>query len=108
MLYLTFPTENLSKEPAGNFMLYSSGTTGRPKGILKPLPTALASDENNAIGALQKQLWGFDENTSLSFAFAALSFRTRWFLHWSAIPRWHRHYVAQVQRVAGSARNSGL
>ena len=59
----TFPTENLSKEPAGNFMLYSSGTTGRPKGILKPLPTALASDENNAIGALQKQLWGFDENT---------------------------------------------
>ena len=58
-----FPSENLREEPAGTFMLYSSGTTGRPKGILKPLPTALASDENNAIGALQKQLWGFDENT---------------------------------------------
>lgn len=58
-----FPAENLAEEPAGSFMLYSSGTTGRPKGILKPLPTSLISDEKNVLGGIQKQLWNFDENT---------------------------------------------
>lgn len=58
-----FPAENLNEEPAGSFMLYSSGTTGRPKGILKPLPKNLISDEQSAIGGLQKRLWNFDENT---------------------------------------------
>jgi fatty-acyl-CoA synthase len=32
------PPEPLSEEPLGEFMLYSSGTTGRPKGIARPLP----------------------------------------------------------------------
>ncbi len=31
------PAEPLAEEPAGEFMLYSSGTTGRPKGIARPL-----------------------------------------------------------------------
>lgn len=44
-------------------MLYSSGTTGRPKGILKPLPSSLISDENGTLGGLQTGLWGFDDNT---------------------------------------------
>jgi len=30
--------EPLAEEPLGEFMLYSSGTTGRPKGIARPLP----------------------------------------------------------------------
>jgi len=30
--------EPLAEEPLGEFMLYSSGTTGRPKGISRPLP----------------------------------------------------------------------
>ncbi len=30
--------EPLAEEPLGEFMLYSSGTTGRPKGITRPLP----------------------------------------------------------------------
>ena len=59
----TYPAENLSEEPSGSFMLYSSGTTGRPKGILKPLPKPLISDKNSGFGALQKSLWKFDENT---------------------------------------------
>ena len=31
------PAEPLDEEPLGEFMLYSSGTTGRPKGIARPL-----------------------------------------------------------------------
>ncbi len=58
-----YPAEKLSQEPAGTFMLYSSGTTGRPKGILRPLPDQAISADAGAVGALQKVLWGFDEDT---------------------------------------------
>ncbi len=34
----------LAREWMGEMMLYSSGTTGRPKGILRPLPDAAPSD----------------------------------------------------------------
>jgi len=33
-----YPAEPLAEEFLGESMLYSSGTTGRPKGVLKPLP----------------------------------------------------------------------
>jgi len=33
-----FPTNPIADEQAGSAMLYSSGTTGRPKGIVRPLP----------------------------------------------------------------------
>lgn len=56
-------TAPLDEEPAGTFMLYSSGTTGRPKGIFRPLSGKLISDSNDTVGGLQKALWGFDENT---------------------------------------------
>lgn len=51
----------LNEEPAGGMMLYSSGTTGRPKGIVKPLPEQSISEY--AVGALQREVWDFDENT---------------------------------------------
>ncbi len=35
-----FPTTPIADESLGTAMLYSSGTTGRPKGILRPLPEA--------------------------------------------------------------------
>ena len=54
-------TEALGEEPLGDFMNYSSGTTGRPKGIKHPLPDALVSDEN-AQHLGHRQLWGVDED----------------------------------------------
>ena len=57
------PAAPLAEQPAGGFMLYSSGTTGRPKGILRPLPEASIDDDDNAVAGLQRALWGFGENT---------------------------------------------
>ena len=56
------PAEPLAEEPAGFFMLYSSGTTGRPKGIMRPLPEGSIADDAGPVGGLQQALWGFDEN----------------------------------------------
>ncbi len=36
--------EPLSDESSGGLMLYTSGTTGRPKGVLRPLPDRLPTD----------------------------------------------------------------
>ena len=40
------PTAALPQEPEGAGMFYSSGTTGRPKGILFPLPDRTVHDEH--------------------------------------------------------------
>ena len=46
-----FPTTPIDDEQLGAAMLYSSGTTGRPKGILRPLPDA-------APDASARRSWG--------------------------------------------------
>ena len=58
-----YPAAPLAEQPTGGFMLYSSGTTGRPKGILRPLPETAIDDEAGAVAGLQQALWGFDANT---------------------------------------------
>ena len=57
-----YPAEPLTEQPTGGFMLYSSGTTGRPKGILRPLPETSIDDDGGPVAGLQRALWGFDEN----------------------------------------------
>ena len=56
-----YPAEELAEQPAGTFMLYSSGTTGRPKGISRPLSGRSVTDDSGAVAGLQRALWGFDE-----------------------------------------------
>ena len=58
-----YPAEPLAEEPAGEFMLYSSGTTGRPKGILRPLKEHGIADDFGPVAALLKGLWGADTNS---------------------------------------------
>ncbi|MBW2316851.1 MAG: AMP-binding protein [Deltaproteobacteria bacterium] len=57
-----FPPEPLEEEPLGEFMLYSSGTTGRPKGITRPLPNRPAS-RGLAMNYVLKGLFHVDEET---------------------------------------------
>lgn len=57
-----YPAEPLEREPLGSFMFYSSGTTGRPKGVEHALSDALVSDHNDH-HAFHAHLWGFDDET---------------------------------------------
>ena len=55
-------TEPLGDEVMGAAMLYSSGTTGRPKGVKRPLPTLAPSDPDPVVlrGA---SVYGWGEDT---------------------------------------------
>ena len=58
------PAEPLAEEPAGDVMLYSSGTTGRPKGILRELSGLQISDpERSSLTMLMRFVLGMDENS---------------------------------------------
>ncbi|MEE2673278.1 MAG: AMP-binding protein [Myxococcota bacterium] len=54
--------EPLEEELLGEFMLYSSGTTGRPKGISRPLPNRPVSG-GLTLAAMLKALFHFDESS---------------------------------------------
>jgi fatty-acyl-CoA synthase len=54
--------EPLAEEPLGEFMLYSSGTTGRPKGIARPLPDRPVS-QGLAMNLVLKGLFGVEADS---------------------------------------------
>src|SRR4051794_18174220 len=47
-----FPTERIADESSGTAMLYSSGTTGRPKGVLRALPTEMPWENDARLAGL--------------------------------------------------------
>lgn len=57
----TLPTSPIDDEYWGDRMLYSSGTTGRPKGIRRPLPDAPFGEDNGDV--MTQNRYDFDENT---------------------------------------------
>jgi long-chain acyl-CoA synthetase len=52
-----------SGERSGTFMMYSSGTTGRPKGILPRLPEAPFGLGSDAVATVASLVFGVDEST---------------------------------------------
>src|SRR5690348_2984067 len=54
------PHTPIADECVGTAMLYSSGTTGRPKGILRPLPE-LSADQQLPLFDFLVQLWHYRE-----------------------------------------------
>ena len=57
-----YPKVPLDDEQRGTVMLYSSGTTGRPKGVKFPLPTGEASLGEAEIAAHNQALYGFRDD----------------------------------------------
>src|SRR4029078_9746882 len=57
-----FPATPIADQTAGHDMLYSSGTTGQPKGVL-PVVEPQAIDYDNPLLAITRKLYGMDENT---------------------------------------------
>jgi long-chain acyl-CoA synthetase len=56
------PADPLEEEPAGEMMLYSSGTTGQPKGIKRPL-SGKSVHEGMLISGLLGGVFGMDADT---------------------------------------------
>ena len=55
--------EPLPEQPRGRDMLYSSGTTGRPKGVKAPLPGVPVTEGGDILLGLFGPLYGFADDT---------------------------------------------
>ena len=58
-----YPAEPLAEQLEGTDMLYSSGTTGRPKGVKAPLVKANFGDNPGGVAMLGQFLYGFSADT---------------------------------------------
>jgi long-chain acyl-CoA synthetase len=83
-----FPAIPIADQTAGRDMLYSSGTTGRPKGVLRAAPAA-AIDAPTPLALMCSALYGIGEDTA----------------YLSPAPLYHAaplHYCMTVMRLGGS------
>ena len=83
------PTDRIADESGGKTMLYSSGTTGRPKGVKTELIGDGAIDDTNALLGLVQQLYDFSPETH----------------YLSPAPLYHAaplHYNMSVLRLGGT------
>ena len=82
------PAERLAEESLGSFMLYSSGTTGKPKGVRRPLPEGDPTQGDPALTTPSRR-YGFDPST----------------IYLSPAPLYHGApigYVTRVQYAGGT------
>ncbi|HUR72876.1 MAG TPA: acyl-CoA synthetase [Sporichthya sp.] len=56
-------TDPLPDQPRGSMMLYSSGTTGRPKGVRPPLSHRQVSEPGDPLVQLNHDVYGIDADT---------------------------------------------
>jgi long-chain acyl-CoA synthetase len=85
-----YPAEPLAHETEGAFMFYSSGTTGRPKGILRALEGTPFGTGGGTLINLIQQLFGFTADT----------------VYLSPAPLYHAAplgWTTSVQRLGGTA-----
>ena len=78
------PAQPLAEQPRGADMLYSSGTTGRPKGIKAPLPERKVDEPGDIPTMLFGTMYNFDENTvyySAAPIYHAAPLRFSMFIH---------------------------
>ncbi len=59
----TQPATPIADPQPGSIMLYSSGTTGRPKGVRFPLPEEPLGEVPNSVAMLGQALYGFGPDT---------------------------------------------
>jgi long-chain acyl-CoA synthetase len=82
------PTDPIPDESEGTSLWYSSGTTGRPKGVLRPLPEGVLG-RGDPVAVSFSQHWGFDTET----------------VHLALGPMYHAApvgYATNVQRFGGT------